>query len=71
MMTPIAFSPLPFLSFLLSPFIDNFSDCVSNGNPSPLNLLFRESRRNADLQCRLKLPSDVLGRCIDCSRHTL
>ena len=54
-----------------SPFINHFSDCVSDSNPSPLNFLFRKPRGDADLQCRLKLPSDVLACCVDCSRHTL
>ena len=54
-----------------SPFMDNLGDCVSNDNPSPLNLLFGEPRGDANLQCRLKLPSRVLARGIDCSRHTL
>lgn len=51
--------------------MNNLSNGVSNGDASPLNLLFGEPRCDAHLQCRLKLPSDVLGRCIDCSRHTL
>lgn len=58
------------LSFPLSPFIYNFSDCVSDSHPSPLNLLFRKSRGDANLQCRLKFPSDLFACCIDCSRHT-
>ena len=59
------------LFFSLSPFIDNFGDCMSDSDPSPLNFLFRKTGGDADLQGRLKLPSDVLTRRVDCSRHTL
>ena len=65
------------LPFLLNPLsssstsVDNLGDCVSNRNASPLNLLLRKPRGDANLQSRLKLPSDILARCIDCSRHTL
>ena len=63
--------PFPCLPAISSPFIYNFGDCVSDRNSSPFNLLLGKPRSDADLQCRLKLPSNVFGRCINRSGHTL
>ncbi len=58
--------------WLSSPFgFHHLGDCMPDHSPCSLNLLTCESRREADLQRWLELPSNSLGRHVDPSRHAL
>ncbi len=58
-------------TILSLPLVDYFGDCMSNDYSCSLCFFFGYSRRDAHLERRLQLPSNILWCCVDWAGHAL